>query len=79
LKAHLDFGVTKGAESQKLTNKKQDLQLIAKLANTGKVFTDMIISSKTEEEFIEKCKSLYRKCKSTIETNNNTEERTDGN
>ena len=67
----LEFGVPKGTEKSKLKQTAQ-AEYIVKMANVGKVFSDLMIGAKDEEQFAEACKELYRrfKAKDTEEEKN---------
>lgn len=65
MNARLEFGVPKNVEMAKdNTEQKRETELLLKLANTGKVFADIMANSKSEDDFIEACKEIYNKYKS---------------
>lgn len=61
-KSKLDFGVVKGAEKQK-KGKQQEVEYVIKMANFGMMFANLIVDSKSEQEFLDKCIEVYNKCK----------------
>lgn len=72
-KSQIIFGVPNGAEmSNKNAYIQKETEEILIFANTGKIFTSMMVSAKNEEEFLNMCKEMYHQYKEKTDTDDTT-------
>ena len=78
MKSHYDksqilFGVPNGSEmSTKNAYITEETEKILIFANTGKIFTSMMVNAKNEEDFLNMCKEMYRQYKEKNDTDDTT-------
>ena len=78
MKSHYDksqilFGVPNGSEmSTKNAYITEETEKILIFANTGKIFTSMMVNAKNEEDFLNMCKEMYRQYKEKTDTDDTT-------
>ena len=78
MKSHYDksqilFGVPNGSEmSRKTAYITEETEKILIFANTGKIFTSMMVNAKNEEDFLNMCKEMYRRYKEKTDTDDTT-------